>query len=504
MFWAPDSRRLGFFAGGKLKKIDLSGGIQTLCDAQLGAPGAWNRDGVILFGDFDGVTPAIVRISDSGCQKTRVVAADPKSQSTSVPQFLPDGRHFLFHTVNPDETGAVYLGSLDSTSATRLMTIPNVSPAGGNSSAAYALGYLLFTRERTLLAQPFDTGRLQLGGEPLPVAENVGQFSASEAGVLIYRKATPPAGQPVASNLQWLDRKGKPLTQVRTPSGVGSFRLSNDDRILMDSNGVSGGGNTDIWVIDARSVPNLLTADNPSFDGYPVWSPDASRIVFGSARDVSIFSSRMYQKSSNGVGAAELLLPGDPGEVDLPQDWSAGGIVFERFKRAALQSIDLWFLSMPDKKPFVYLHNGFANVQGQVSPDGRYMAYATNESGSYQIVVQTFPDPNGGKWPISAQGGTEPLWKRDGLELYYLAADGKIMAVSVKLDPIFQVGQTSELFQSGLTPQQPTPFFHRYGVSADGQRFLVAAGANSTVPAAGASSVPITAVVNWTATLRKK
>jgi Tol biopolymer transport system component len=255
--------------------------------------------------------------------------------------------------------------------------------------------------------------------------------------------------------------------------------------------------------MEPRGVPNKLTADLPYFNSYPVWSPEGNRIVFASSPEKGNTSLKLYLKSSTGVGSAEPLLAADPDILDLPQDWSSNGIVFSRFKLASGQSIDIWFLSMPDKKPSLYLHNGFQNVQAQVSPNGRYIAYATNESGSYQVVVQTFPNPAGGKWPITAQGGNEPLWKSDGRELYYLAPGGKIMAVAVTSDPTFQVGPPTELFQTTLTlTPANTPFLRRYAVSDDGQRFLVAA--PSTASAASADSIPITAIVNWTATLQKK
>ena len=504
VFWAPDSHRLAFFADGKLKKTDVvGGGTQAFGNAPpVTAAGAWNRNGVILFGGF-AAAGGIFRISDSGGESAPVTAVDA-SQGPLLqffPRFLPDGRHFLFHTTD-SLSGSMYLGSLDSKSTTRLMGISNFTPNGTNSPAQYAQGYLLFSRERTLLAQPFDAARGTLSGEPLPVAENVGRdFSVSETGVLVYRTIPGQSGQAAANHLSWLDRKGKPGGEIGTPDSVGSVGLFSDGRVVMDNISVAG-GSADIWVIDVRGVPSKLTADNPGFDGYPVWSPDGSRIVFGSSREKGggVLRSHLYQKSSNGVGAAEPLLPDESYDLNIPQDWPTAGIVFGRVKINALGVSDLWFLSMPDKKPSLLLQNGFFNSQARVSPDGRYIAYTTNESGSPQIVVQSFPDLHQGKWQITAQGGTEPIWKRDGRELYYLALDSKIMAVSVKGDPTFQPGQSTELFQTTLMPEVP-PLAHRYAVSADGQRFVVASGSNAP---GGGGSTPITAVINWTATLRKK
>jgi Tol biopolymer transport system component len=503
LFWAPDSHRLAFYAGGKLKKIDVGGGgVQTLCESLLQVPGAWSKDGVILFGTFIAGAPTIARIPDAGGEPTPLVAADPSTNPIQlIPRLLPDGRHFLFHTVGNDgQSGSVYFASFDSKSVTRLMGMSDFGPAGNTSQAEFSQGYLLFSRDRTLLAQPFDPVRGILSGEPAPVAENVGRsFSVSENGVLVYRTLSTESGRPVAARLSWVDRKGKPLGDIGLPAGdVGNVSLFRDGRIAVD-NATGTLNNTDIWVLDSRGIPNKVTSDNPKFDGFPVWSPDGSRIAFGSIREKSI-SPKLYLKSSNGVGVAEPLLVEDAQTFDIPMDWSAAGIIFQRVKLDSFQSSDLWSLSMPDKKPSLYLHNGFSITQAQISPEGRYIAYATNESGSPQIYVQTFPDPSGGKWPITAQGGTEPLWKHDGRELYYLAPNAKMMAVSVKTDPTFQAGQTMELFQTALTPVPNTS--HRYAVTDDGQRFLL--GSPASVPVSGGESTPITAVVNWTAGLRKK
>jgi Tol biopolymer transport system component len=504
-FWSADSRRLAFYADGRLKKIDVSGGgVQILGNAPTPpTPGAWNTDGVIVFGS-SAPSPGIFRISDSGGDAVPVTAAHDASVFHFLPVFLPDGQHFLFHTTDL-QAGTVYLGSLDSKPATKLMGLPNLNALGTNSTVTYAQGYLLFSRDRTLLAQPFDAGHGKLVGDPVPLAENVGQeFSVSATGVLVYRSAPVQSNQnqSALSHLTWFDRKGKPAGDLNLPAIASNLRLSADGRVAFDNLGVAG-PESDVWVIDARGVPNKLTADNPNLDGAPVWSPDGQHIALMSGREKGLISSGIYQRSSNGVGVAELLLSSSAGTIDIPNDWFRGGIVFERTKQdAALTSSDLWFLSMPEKKPSLYLpHNGFVNTQAQVSPDGRYLAYVTNESGSFQIVVRTFPDSAGNKWQITAQGGFEPLWKSDGRELYYLAPDGKIMVVAVKTDPMFQAGQAVALFQTTLTPDT-RPIGRSYAVSADGQRFLIMP--PPTAPGAAGNSAPITAVVNWPATLRKK
>ena len=508
LFWAPDNRHVGFFADGKLKKVDVTGGgVQTLCDASIPAPGAWSRNGIILFTGVSGGPLSLMRVSEAGGQATPVIGAK-QTEVQALPQFLPDDRHFIFHTfsIGGSQDASLDLGSLDSKETRRLMTLANVS-ATTNSPAIFASpGYILFSRDRTLLAQPFDMAHMSPSGEPSPIAENVRlEFSVSNNGILVYRTAADSQQpQQSAAQLSWFDRKGKQAGQIPSPAIVGSLRLSQDDqRIAIDNAGVAG-ATPDIWVIDSRGVPNKITADNPLLDGYPVWSPDASRVGFAAIREKDV-TPQLYQKASNGVGAASRLLPENTTDVTLPTDWSLDGqnILFVRYAIGSFQKVDLWVLpTSGDGKPRKLLQNGFTNLQAQFSPDGRYIAYTTNEQGSFQIAVQTFPDPSLGKWTITREGGTEPIWRHDGRELYYLAPDGKIMAVSIKTGSNFDAGQPTPLFQTALRQQQPAPFARRYAVSSDGQRFLIAS--SSSQPSTSGNDTPITAVLNWTSILKKK
>jgi WD40-like Beta Propeller Repeat len=213
----------------------------------------------------------------------------------------------------------------------------------------------------------------------------------------------------------------------------------------------------------------------------------------------------LYQKSSSGVGTDELLFAGESNELPFPEDWSPDGrhLIFARVKLGQVVSSDLWALPLfGDKKPFPLLQSSFWQVESQLSPDGRWFAFTTNESGTHQIVVQPFPDPNGGKWQITANGGIEPKWRRDGRELYYLGLDGRMMGVPVKSGTTFEFGQPSPLFQALANVPPPLPVVHHYDVTADGQRFLVM---TPVTPSSGdATAAPITAVVNWTAGLGKK
>jgi Tol biopolymer transport system component len=499
LFWSPDSRYLGFFADGKLKKIAASGGPTTvLSDAYASTYASWGHDGTILAG---GVHPGIARFSELGGQVTALTNPDSTRQEVlhAAPKFLPDGRHFLFHAITsvPQQGTVLYVGSLDSKSTTRVMSLDSVS-------RYVAPGYLLFLRNRNLMAQLFDTNRQAPIGEPFALAENVAQnsFSASENGVLVYRTASTEPVRRATNELLWFDRKGNPKGQAGSPSNYARPMLSRDGRrVAVDT---SDSGNRDIWVIDLnRTVdPSSRLTFNPDSDTNPVWAPDGSRIVFASNRGASL-GQNLYQKSASGVGTDDLLLGGKADELAIPQDWSSDGqyIVFLRTTRVTLGTVDIWALPVRgDKKPFPLLESSSRKVQPQLSPDGRWLAYSTNESGTHQVVVQPFPDVNKGKWQVTTKGGIEPRWRRDGRELFYLGLDGKLMAVATKGSGGFEAGPPMSLFQTTLNaPINPTDF--RYDVAADGQRFLI----NSPIasPSTEINSPPITVVINWTATLKK-
>jgi Tol biopolymer transport system component len=301
----------------------------------------------------------------------------------------------------------------------------------------------------------------------------------------------------------WFDRNGQPAGQVSVPANYGNLDLSPDGgRVAVEIQGP----NRDIWVIDATGdVSARLTLDS-AISGPPVWAPDGSRILFSSGRGsntVVAVPNRLYQKSSSGAGTDELLFAGDSAEGIFPEDWSSDGayMIFGRVKLREATPADLWVLPVfGDQKPFPFLQSSFRHVESRLSPDGRWLAFTTNESGTYQIVVQPFPDPSGGKWQITAAGGIEPQWRRDGGELFYLGLDGKLMAVPIKSDPSFEAGQPEPLFQTPLAIPA-IPGNRRYDVSADGQRFLIISPV-TTVPG-GPQPIPITAIVNWAVGLKK-
>ena len=486
-FWDPDSRFIGFFAGGKLKKIDSSGGAaQTLCDIPAARGATWNRDGLIVIGTTSG---PLYRVSAAGGEPTPVTALDQSNFETSHrwPYFLPDGRHFLFFVRSGRvENSGVYVGSLDSKETKRLLP----SAIG----AAYAPpGFLLFLRIDTLMAQPFDTDKLELTGEPFPVAEHVAYnpvlgraaFSVSENGVLAFRTGSGQIDQPL-----WFDRGGQQIGSLGEAGIYFNLWLSPDERRAAVDRADPQTGANDIWLFDlSRGIPSRFTTD-PGSDSNPLWSPDGSRIVFTSSREGVL---NLYQKVASGVGNEEVLLKS--GEEKVPDDWSADGrfIVFETLNPKT--KWDLWVLPMSgDRQPSPFLQTEFNERQAQLSPDGKWIAYTSDESGTRDVYVQTFPAP-GGRWRVSTGGGTQPRWRRDGRELFYIAAGRKLMAADVKPGATFEAGVPKLLFDTRVLTS--TDFRNHYVVSADGQRFLI----NSIIEERGA--IPISIVKNWTTLLKR-
>ena len=437
-FWSPDSRFLGFAADGKLKKIEVSGGPPvTLCDAPTSFGGTWNQDGVIVFSIGGG---GLQKVSAAGGVPS-AVATGMKSEALWRPSFLPDGRHFLYRVTPPSPGGPIYIGSLDSSDRTKLLD-------ADSTNVVYSQEHILFLREKALMAQPFDVRRLTFTGEPFPVAEQV---------------------QTLATN----------------PTGV--FSVSGNG-VLAEA----GSANRDIWLFDLlRGLRTKFTFD-PADELSSVWSPDSSRLVFNSRRKGHL---DLYQKASSGAGGEELLLA--DGQDKSPVSWSPDGRHLLYASTGGDGNFDLWILPLTgDKKPFPFLKTPFNEVPGVFSPDGRWIAYASNESGPPNVFVAPFPGP-GGKWLVSPAGGNAPKWSRDGKELFFVTLGGnqQLMAASVNgTGPTFQVGEVKPLFS--VPPGGARSF---YDVSPDGRRFLVLTAQQQR---AGTAS-PVTVVVNWAAGLKK-
>jgi dipeptidyl aminopeptidase/acylaminoacyl peptidase len=374
----------------------------------------------------------------------------------------------------------------------------------------YTQGHLVYVRDGALVAQPFDPVRLALTGEAVPVGEDiqrvlnsgtVGVFSVSETGLLAYR-----TGAPADYQLRWLDRGGRVLfADGGRPATRGAYRavaISPDGtRAATEYHETADGNPFDIWLVDAGGARTRFTSD-PASDTMPVWSPDGKRIVFSSNRGGDIFN--LYVKDAAG-GSAEQLLLQSP-ESKLVQDWSPDG----RFllynvsgsSGGAQASIHLWVLPMfgDDRKPRPYLQTEFAVSQARFSPDGRWVAYSSNESGPREVYVRPFPDAAGGKIMVSRNGGVSPHWRRDGRELFYVSADSKMMAVEVTTGPQFHSGTPAPLFTAPIRARVGVSA-PRFDVTPDGQRFLFAA--ESAAGDAASAPSPFTLVQNWVSGLRK-
>jgi Tol biopolymer transport system component len=493
-FWSPDSRYIAFDAGRKLNKIDISGGAaETLCDLPgYAVGGSWNRDGVIIFGQDSGV---IMRVSANGGPATPLTALNPSRKEVDhlFPSFLPDGGHFIYLRVSSQpENSGVYIGSLDSKpeqqDSRQLLATP-YGPVYAPSSDPQR-GQLLFLRDGTLMAQPFDSRGLELSGQPVTVARQVGSFwdggffSASASGVLVYRTAGGADSQ-----VTWLDRQGKALGTTGEPGNYSTVALSPDGTraavTRIDQYPV-------VWLVDfSRGTSTRFTFVSP-LSSYAVWSPDGSHLIYASYKNSG--SQDLYRKAANGATDEELLLKSD--ENKYPTNWSRDGrFLLYQALDSKTGKFSLWTLPLEgDKKPFLFLRTAFNNREGQFSPDGRWVAYVSDESGREEVYVRAFsPDSTsaasdtGGKWLVSTGGGVQPRWSGDGKELYYRASDGKLMAVDVATKSVFRPGLPKVLFQAPSSD---------WDIAPDGKRFLFA------VPTKQGQA-PFTVVLNWQAGLKK-
>ena len=481
-FWSPDGRSIGFFSpGGVIKRVPVDGGpTQTVTGGAIstGTGATWNQSGVILFSSLVGPIHRIA--AAGGGESTMASALDASRQEDvhSFPEFLPDGHRFLYyaHSANPERDG-IYVKSLEASDARFLVR--------ASSNAVYAApGYLLYARDGTLLAQPFDPDRATTAGEPVPLAERIDQspesglaaFSVSNNGVLVY--SSSPAAS--VSRLLWFDRAGHQLAQLGEPRNYRNPRISPDGaRLAVEL--VDNAGNRDVWLMDmARGVPVRFTFD-PGRDASPVWSPDGKRIAWQG-------NAAVYVKASSGEGHEERLR----GEPWIPDDWSRDGAALLYHPSPPLQ---VWLRPLgADPVPERPIIEGRGiTTHARVSPDGHWVAFANADSGRFEIYVQNFPTP-AGRWQVSSSGGLQPKWRQDGKELFYLGADGRMMAAPVSLGSLVEIGQPQPLFQTRIEVSTGITW-HQYDVAPDGQRFLVNTPELVTSPA--------TVVLNWPALLKR-
>jgi Tol biopolymer transport system component len=497
-FWSPDSRKIGFSGHRKLQVIDVTGGTPSVVTDGGSGGGAWSREGRILFTGPQG----IYQVPSSGGSAELVVRQDTSKYAFLFsPVLLPDAKHFLYQTGNPGQPADAYFASLDSKENRLLLQ--------GSGLALYGSGFLLYVHSSRVVAQPFDPHTGQLTGSPEPVTDQVQQssfgplFDVSGNGVLIYAPAVSLATQP-AWFLAWFDRTGKRLSNIGAPGSHYDLRLSPDGRKLAASGGDA--RQSEIWVDDlARGVRMRLTLEPDADNGIPVWSPDASTLLF-SRTVASKAGVGIFRKASNGAGDQQLVLPSDrPDREAWATDWSRDGrfLLFSRGGMSNSTDADIWVLPMTgEKKPVPFLRTKGSAFDAQFSPDGRWVAYTSTESGRREVYVVSFDGAKvlsgaggapAGKWLISSDGGMGSRWRRDGKELFYLGLDNSITAVEVESKGnSFNVGRSQVLFVAPVNP-----FSRTYDVSPDGQRFVMSA-------SPGEEELPLVLMQNWTARLKKK
>jgi serine/threonine protein kinase/Tol biopolymer transport system component len=484
MFWSPDSRYVAFGHEGKLKKIEVAGGRpQTLCDAPNYEGGTWNRDGVILFDQVGQGEGPIKRVSAAGGTTEAITMLDRarQEQSHAWPYFLPDGDHFLFLARTPSsENSAIFVSSLSSKETKFVLKV--------HSRMAYDhSGFLLFVRDASLMAQPFDVGASKVTGDPFPIAEQVrynplpaqASLAVSDNGVLAYRTGDD-AGK---VKLVWVDRSGKSLGEAAPAGTYKNPELSPDGSRVVVQQRDPKTTTDDIWFIDTtRGVSGRLTS-NPEMDVFPVWSPDGTKVLFQRGTP----GGDIYVVPSNGSGTEELVLKA-PARL---YGWSGDG----RLLIYGSNGLDILSVAIfGDRKPALFVKSEFTKLNAQLSPDGRWMAYQSNESSRADVYVQSFPNPSD-KWKVSPAGGVAPRWRGDSKELFYVGPDRKLMSVSIRTSGTkLELSSPVRLFD--ISPQSGFPLRNAYDVTRDGQRFLV------TSPVESADT-PITVVVNWAAGIKK-
>jgi Tol biopolymer transport system component len=486
-FWSPDGRSIGFTAQGQLRAIDLpSRAVRTIAKVQSGpGGGTWNREGTILF--VDGPS-GIRRVPASGGDVTDVVVPSSKAQILMAPQFLPDGRHFLFTLLDLSAPSGsiVMIGDLQSSSTRRVTTVDTV--------ATYAApGYLLYPREGTLVAHRFDSDRLELVGDPVVVGDNMGLWissglmaaSASQNGVLAFATRRTPTTQ-----MMWLDRNGRPAGTLADAGLWVHATISPDGRTVAAERLDQRSGAGTIWTIDVgRGVASKLTLDS-SWNLSPLWSRSGETIAFTSSRD----GISLYQRRADGGGSDELLYASPA--LKQPSDWLPHdeGLLFASVTGST--AWDLWLLPLKgDRTPRSLVRTPFAETFAKISPDGRWLAYSSNESGSQQVYVRPF-DRDTGRRQISTTGGSHPRWRSDGKELFYLADNTRVMSVQVTSGDSFTVSAPSEL--PVQTERDTVGGRYTYDVTDNGTRFLVIRSTGAELPPA------VTVISNWPSVLSRR
>ena len=453
-FWSPDSRSIAFFSGGKLKRIDAGGGpITALCDGSAGVGGTWSRNGVIVFAA--GVSTPLFQVRESGGTPTPVTEIDAArgDRRHRFPHFLSDGRTFLF-AVGGGRADGIYAGSLDNKTVKRLLS-------DGAQTFYVEPGFLVFVREQTLMSVPFNVKTLEVSGTPQPVADRVrgGLFSVASNGTIVYR-----SGGDATVQLSWFTRDGRRAGNVGDPGPYRQIVLSPSGRRVAIQEGNPGfyvEPDGDLWLMDlATGVHSRLTND-PAFDADPSWSPDERALAFTSARTGR---SALFHKDL--ITGAESQLAEIPERVGV-DEWTPDGrfVIFRDFG-GSVRALPM----TGERIPRLLVDAPYQVDQTHASPDGKWIAFNSDESGRWEVYVAKFPDFSG-KRQLSTGGGMQPLWRRDSRELFYFSPQGRMMAVDIGADDTVEPGVPQSLFQINLNPSWEVS---EYGVTGNGQRFLVA------------------------------
>ncbi len=483
-FWSPDSRNLGFFSDGKLRRIDANGGpTQELAPVDRGRGGAWSPDGTILFSP--GVNDPLLRIPASGGTATPATKIGGDESGHRWPYFLPDGKHFIFWSRGTKTH--ICVGSLDSLEHKQIFE--------SAVNAAYAApGYLLFVRGDTLMAQPFNAEKLAVVGDAIPVAEHIaingasfhGVFSTSETGLLVYQTGGVSGGW----QMQWAGRDGKATRSIPDFSTFLEPAISPDGKRIAVAF-ADASGNIDIWIVDdVRGTKTRLTF-NPANDSYQIWTPDGARIIFSSARNRR---TDLFSKAADGSGNEEVLLQDDSDKTWKSISPDGRYLAYQRGNPGGKVSSEIWVLPLfGERKPFPIVNGPFLAVNPAISPDGKWLAYASDENTRREIYITPFPG-GGPKWQVSTTGGIYPKWRGDGKELYFITYGGNMTAVDVATTAAsVTLGTPHVLFTTTLEGLNWGP----YDVSRDGKQFLL----NGT--AAQDSDTPLTLVTNWLSEIKK-
>ena len=498
-FWSPDSQSIGFFADGKLKRVDIGGGPAAIvCDAPIARGGAWSSKGTIVFSpQFSG---PIYQVPEAGGTPAVVTKLSDKYTTHRWPMFLPDGRHFLYlaanHSAPTSGETAVFWASLDGKHNKLLMLSP--------SNAIYVSGYLLFVRQNALMAQPFDASSGELKGAATVLNDDVqvdrsvwrGTFTASDTGTLIYEPGAAGGG----TQLTWFDIRGKETGQLGEPDDYYQVELSPDGKKAAVAVGPT---SYVIWIYDTEH--NTRTRFTFGNDVYlsPIWSHDGKQIAYMGGR-VGLTNQGILAKAADGSGEEKKLLDLSQtmGQI-LPQedlwDWSPDGryILFETGTLSIGSGTDIWVLPLfGDRKPFSYIAAPGNQQYAQFSPDGRWVAYSSDESGQKEIYVAPFPW-TGAKWQVSNGGGVLPRWRRDGKQIFFLemGSSGVFEADVAARGSSFEVGQLRTLFN--VNNLSPNTAGQQFAVTGDGLRFL-------QITTGDAGKLPLTVIQNWTAQLQGK